>query len=524
MLRNYPSIFETIIKQCSSAKHIYQTHAFMVTTSLDKHNLLLGKFIQHCTTLGFFNYAYAVLKSHKQPDIYLYNTIIKSLLVSSPKQAILLYDQARLVGLNPDYYTFQFVLKAVVGENAGKKIHCQAVRNGLDVDDYVAVALIQMYSKRGFVSDARKVFDGMSVRNVVSWNAMIAGYAKVGDPDSALCLFEQMPEGGNEKSVITWTSVISGYAQASRPSEAISIFRRMQLQGVQPDEVAMLAALSASAQLGALQLGEWIHNYINTNKLCLTLPLANALIDMYAKSGNIRKAVEIFDNMENRSVVTWTTIIAGLALHGLAEEALEIFSCMERTDKVSPNSITLLAVLSACSHAGLVKLGRFYFDAMYPRYGIKPSIEHYGCMIDLLGRAGCLEEAQQLLKEMPFESNSAIWGSLIAASRIHGDVKLGEEALQHLLKMEPHNCGNYSHMCNIYSSLGKWKKAGMTRNMMRNTGVKKIAGRSCIDVNNRLDEFFAGDRSHPQSEMIYNLLHLVYGQFNIEATEDLTLK
>lgn len=519
MLQNYPNLFETIIKQCSSAKHMYQTHAYMLTTSLDKHNFILCKFIKLCSTLRLFNYACSVLKSHKQPDIYLYNTIIKSLLVCSPEQAIFIYDQARLIGLNPDSYTFPSVLKAVVREDTGKKIHCQAVRIGLDSYDYVAAALIQMYSKCGCVSDGRKVFDGIFVRGIASWNAMIAGYAKVGDPDSALCLFEQMPEGDTGKSVITWTSVISGYAQANRPSEAISIFRLMQLQGVQPDEIAMLAALSASAQLGALQLGEWIHNYIKNNKLCLTIPLANALMDMYAKSGNIQMAIEIFDNMENRSVVTWTAIISGLAMHGLATEALEIFHRMEKSNRVSPNSVTLLAVISACSHAGLVKLGRYYFGAMYPRYGIKPSIEHYGCMIDLLGRAGCLEDAQQLVKEMPFESNSSIWGSLLAASRIHGDIKLGEEALQHLLEMEPYNSGNYSHMSNIYSYLGKWKKAGMARNMMRSIGVKKIAGGSCIEVNNRLNEFVAGDRSHPQYDIIYNLLHLVYGHYS-EATED----
>ncbi|XP_074375178.1 pentatricopeptide repeat-containing protein At5g56310 [Apium graveolens] len=519
MIQNYPALFETIMKQCSSAKHMYQTHAYMLTTSLDKHSFILCNFIKLCSTLGLFNYACSVLKSHKQPDIYLYNTIIKSLLVCSPEQAILIYDQARLIGLNPDSYTFPFVLKAVVSESTGKKIHCQAVCNGWDSDDHVSAALIQMYSKCGCVWDGRKVFDGISLRGVASWNAMIAGYAKAGDPDSALYLFEQMPEG-ETGSVITWTSVISGYAQANRPSDAIRIFRRMQLQGVQPDEIAMLAALSAIAQLGALQLGEWIHHYIKNNKLCFTIPLANALMDMYAKSGNVQKAIEIFDNMENRSVVTWTTIIAGLAMHGLATEALEIFYRMEKNNRVSPNSVTFLAVISACSHAGLVKLGRYYFYAMYPRYGIKPNIEHYGCMIDLLGRAGYLEEAQKLVKVMPFESSSAIWGSLLAASRIHGDIKLGEESLQHLLKMEPHNSGNYSHMSNIYSSLGKWKKAGMTRKMMRSIGVKKIAGGSCIEANNRLNEFVAGDRSHPQSEIIYNLLHLVYGHFNSEATED----
>lgn len=330
---------------------------------------------------------------------------------------------------------------------------------------------------------------------------MVAGYAKVGDVDIAQDLFERMPE----RNVISWTAVVTGYSQTNRPGEAIAFFRRMQLEGVQPDEVTMLAALSACAHLGALEVGEWIHNYVDTHGLRKTIPLQNSLIDMYAKSGNINKAVEVFKSMKQRNVVTWTTIIAGLALNGLGREALEMFSRMERAE-IRPNRVTMLAVLSACSHVGLVETGCWYFNNMDLRYGIKPKIEHYGCMIDLLGRAGRLQEAVELLSRMPFEANGAIWGCLLAASRIHGNVYLGEIALQRLVKLEPHNSGNYSLLSNIYAALGRWNESGVMRKVMKDTGVKKIPGGSCIDVNDRVHEFSAGDKLHPQSDRIYELL------------------
>ncbi|GKE15158.1 pentatricopeptide repeat-containing protein, partial [Tanacetum coccineum] len=195
-------------------------------------------------------------------------------------------------------------------------------------------------------------------------------------------------------------------------------------------------------------------------------------------------------------VITWTTVIAGLALHGLGKEALDIFSRMEKS-RVKPNDVTLIAVLSACSHSGLVKSGRWYFNNLLKKYGIKPRIEHYGCMIDLLGRAGCLLEAQEVLKQMPFELNAAIWGSLLAASRLYKNVDLGQKALDHLVKLEPHNSGNFSLLSNLYAADGHWNESGSIRKAMRDNGVKKISGASCIEVNSRVHEFISGNGSHP---------------------------
>lgn len=525
------------------AKQLYESHGMMVRRGLDLDNLLLSRFIGASSALGLSDYAYSVFKHRIQmkpaggngPDIYLYNTMIKALCTPhycQPQDAILVYNNIQsLSHLRPDTYSFPFALKAVprlgliedqnqnqiqIQIQVGRQIHCQAIATGLHTHLHVSTALIQMYASCGCLPAARKLFDGMLLTTTSSssssWNAIIAAYAKAADLDTARQLFDRMPL--LHRNVISWTCLISGYARSDRPSEAIFFFRRMQLEGVEPDEVALLSVLSACARLGALELGEWIHNYIHkhTHRLCKnTLPLNNALIDMYAKSGNIRKATQVFKSMKHTSVVTWSSIISGLALHGLGREALQVFSLMERA-QIKPNDITFIALLSACSHVGSVEMGRWYFNIMHSRYGIKPKIEHYGCMIDLLGRSGCLQEAQELVAGMPFEASGAIWGSLLAASRIHGDVELAERSLQHLMAVEPHNSGNYTVLSNVYAGLGRWNESGMMRKVMRDTGVIKVPGGSSIEVNNRVHQFSAGDRLHPQSERIYKLLSLIIEQ------------
>ncbi|KAI9195895.1 hypothetical protein LWI28_019164 [Acer negundo] len=499
-----PHLF-TLLNQCSNIKHIHQTHAFIIFTGLDHDNLILTRFIDSCSSLRFSDYAFSVFTHHKPPpDIHLYNTMIKAL-SDSPSKAITLFNNIQATGLRPNNYSFPFALKAVVKLSAiemGRQIHCQTIQTGLDLDLHVLTALIRMYASCARISDARKLFDGLRnrIKHVTLWNAMVAAYAKVGDLNNALALFESM----TERNVISWTALISGYAQMDLPNEAITIFRKMQLQNVKPDEIAMLAALSACSRLGALELGVWIHNYINKHGLYTTVPLNNALIDMYAKSGKIGKALLVFENMKIKSVVTWTTMIAGLALHGLGREALDMFSRMEKA-RMKPNEITFIAILSACSHVGLVELGRYYFNIMKSRYEIEPRIEHYGCMIDLLSRAGYLQEAQQLLMKMPCEANAAIWGSLLAASNIYGDADLGECAMHHLIKLEPNNSGNYAILSNIYASLGRWKESGMLRKVMNDTGIKKMPGCSYVEVSNRVHEFIAGDMSHLDFDRIHQL-------------------
>ncbi|KAG8484932.1 hypothetical protein CXB51_021511 [Gossypium anomalum] len=508
-----------LLKHCSNLKHVETAHGFLVRTALHHDKLLLSQFIETCSSLGFSAYAHSVfsVNSQSHPHIYVFNTMIKGMtLCNSAFEALLVYKSIGRVGLRPDCYSFPFALKAVVDLRAmslGTQIHSQAICAGLESNVHVVSALIQMYSSSARISDARKVFDEMPLASVCSddvvvWMAMIAGYVKVGDPDTAMDLLSRMPRTQTNGAVlITWTSVIAGYAQMDRPDEAIAVFRKMQLENVVPDEIAMLAVLSACAQLGAfhIRLGECIHGYVKKRGFDQMVTLKNALIEMYSNSGNINNALHVFENMTRRTVISWTTIISALAFHGLGTQALDMFSRMEMV-QVKPNDITFIAVLSACAHVGLVDLGRYYFHAMKYRYGIQHEIQHYGCMIDLLGRAGYLAEALELVSEMPFQPNAAIWGSLLAASNIHGDAELGELALLHLVQLEPWNSGNYALLSNIYASAGRWDKSVMARKMMRDKGVRKMPGWSFIQVSTRTHEFIAGDTSHPQFDRIHGTL------------------
>ncbi|XP_062107846.1 pentatricopeptide repeat-containing protein At5g56310-like [Humulus lupulus] len=501
----------SFLRQCSSLKHIRQAHGFMVPTGLQNDNVVFAQFIQACSSLGYSTYAYLVFIHKKlKPNIYLYNTMINTL---SPSHAISLYNDIFFADLRPDTYSVPYVLKAVIRLSAvdvGRQIHCQAIGTGLDSDVCVGTSLVRMYSFCGCVLEARKVFDGMGVRDVALWNAMVTGYVKVADVDNAWRVFERMPE----RDLISWTSVIAGFAKMKRPKEAIMVFRRMQLENLEADEVTILAVLSACAHLGSVVLGERIHNYMQKRGFSRKLHLNNALIDMYAKSGNIRKALDVFQSMKERSVVTWTTMMSGLALHGLGREAIEMFSQMESA-LVKPNEITFIAILSACSHAGLVEMGRWFFNNMASRHGIQLKVEHYGCMIDLLGRAGYLQEACELVRGMPFQTNAAIWGSLLAASNIHGESDLGEHALQQLMMLEPQNSGSYTLLSNIYAASGSWDESGMIRKVMRDTGVKKMAGGSFIEINNRVHEFIAGDTSHSEFYKIFEVLYDIFNQLKI---------
>ncbi|KAK9724172.1 hypothetical protein RND81_05G053700 [Saponaria officinalis] len=501
---------------CSSLKHLYQLHGFLILTGFYNDDIIFSKLIETCSRVGLSDYGHFVFKRKYEPSIYVYNTMINSL--SSAKESLFLFKNIRVVGLIPDSYTFPFVLKAVnrlLDGSVAKQVHGQVIRSGFQQDIHVAIALVRVYSTSGCVEDARYVFDEIpKLDNVALWNAMLAGYAGVGDMDSAQQMFESM----KVKNVISWTSVISGYVHVKRPKEAIEIFQRMRGEGVELDEVALLAALSACADLGALELGKWIHRFIDQHRLHMTVSLCNALVDMYVKSGNINKALQVFERTTYKNVVSWTTIIVGLASHGLGREALEMFSRMERAG-TRPNEITFIGILSACSHVGLVELGLSYFNSMSCKYGVTPKIQHYGCIIDLLGRAGSLQEAEDLTRSMPFNANAAIWGSLLASARTHGDSSLATKALEQLSILEPTNSGNYTLLCNTYATLGEWNETRSVRKTMRSSRLKKLPGGSFIEVNGCIHNFVAGIITNPDAKVIDQVLWDIYQQCKMEKDE-----
>eukprot|EP01018_Ginkgo_biloba_P004471 Gb_13863 [translate_table: standard] len=457
--------------------------------------------------------------------------------------------QMLFAGVKPNSNTIAGVLQVCTDLAAlrnGKEIHGYAMRSGFESDVFVGSALVDMYGKCGSINNARSWFDKMSERNVVTWNSMIAGYALSGRVDDALKLFGQMQLAGVKLDIITWNTMIAGYAQNGHGSEALKLLYQMQLAGmkpnvvswtaviagcaqnghseealrlfqqmqvarVKPNSVSTASVLPACANLAALEQGKEIHGYSIRSEFELDVFVGTALVDMYANGGNIKDACQIFDKMSERNVATWNAMIAGHAIHGHGEDALVIFHQMLQ-EGMKPDSITFTSVLSACSHAGLLDEGWQYFDSMSQDHHITPNLEHYACMVDLLGRGGYLDEAWDFIHSMPLEPDISIWGALLNACRIHHNIDLGERASAHLFQLEPENAGNYILLANIYALAGRWDDIIILREVMKDRGVKKRLGWSWIRVKDKVHAFVVGDRSHPQMDKIHARLQSLAGQ------------
>ncbi|KAJ4712422.1 Pentatricopeptide repeat [Melia azedarach] len=336
-------------------------------------------------------------------------------------------------------------------------------------------------------------------RSVKLMTAVIDMYAKCGHVDKARRLFEQM----DKKDVVAWSAMISGYSQARRCKEALDVFHDMQMANVEPNEVTMVSVLSCCAVLGALETGKWVHLYAKKKRLELTVTLGTALMDFYAKCGLIESAVEVFKKMPLKNVFSWTVLIQGLANNGQGKKALDFYYLM-REKSIKPNDVTFIGVLSACSHVGMVDEGREFFVSMNRDFGIEPRVEHYGCLVDILGRAGLIEEAYQFIKNMPIPPNAVIWRTLLAACRAHKNVEVGEESLENLVQLEPMHSGDYILLSNIYASVDRWEDALRVRNEMREKGIKKTPGCSLIELDGEIYEFFAEDNGCPHSKEVYD--------------------
>lgn len=335
--------------------------------------------------------------------------------------------------------------------------------------------------------------------NVKLMTAVVDMYAKCGHVDKARRLFEQM----NRKDVVAWSAMISGYSQARRCKEALGVFHDMQMANVVPNEVTMVSVLSCCAVLGALETGKWVHLYVKKKRMELTITLGTALMDFYAKCGLIENAVEVFKKMPLKNVFSWTVLIQCLASNGQGERALETYYIM-REKNIEPNDVAFIAVLSACSHVGMVDEGRELFVSMSRDFDLEPRMEHYGCMVDILGRAGLVEEAYQFIKNMPIPPNPVIWRTLLAACRAHKNVKVGEESLKNLVTLEPMHSGDYILLSDIYASVGRCEDALRVMNQMREQGIKKTPGCSLIELDGEIYEFLAEDNMCPYFKEVYD--------------------
>eukprot|EP01018_Ginkgo_biloba_P011243 Gb_34299 [translate_table: standard] len=576
--------FPFVLKACATLSALQEgkeIHYHILKMGFDSDAFVGTALIDMYAKCGSIDFARQLFDKMSRRSVVSWNAMIAGYAQNGhANEALKLFHQMQLSEVTPDPVTIVTVLPAcasLADVKQGKDIHEYIIKNKFESDLSVTNSLVAMYSKCGSIDIAHELFDKMSRRDVVSWNAMIAGYTQNGRSNEALALYHQMQisnvipnrativsvlpacadlgalQQGKDihkfiiknrleshlsvgcslitmyakcgtveiarqifdkmpkSDVVPWNAMIAGYSQRGHASEAFILFHQMQLTDVKPDSITMVSVLLACAHLAALQQGKVIHAYIFRNGFDSDVIVGTALVDMYAKCGSIVIAQHLFDKMPEKNVVTWSAIIAGYGTHGHGEDALALFSKMLCTG-TQPDHITFNSVLCACSHAGLVDKGWQYFECMERDYCITPRVSHYACMVDLLGRAGHLDEAYDFIKKMPLKPNASVWGALLGACRIHCNVELGEQVAEHLFDLEPKDAGNYVLLSNIYAAAGRWDDVAKVRSTMKDRRLKKTPGYSLIEVNNKVHSFLVGDRSHPHSEKIYAILEILSKQ------------
>ncbi|CAH9125754.1 unnamed protein product [Cuscuta epithymum] len=404
----------------------------------------------------------------------------------------------------------------------GFQIHGLVLQLGHICDVFLSNSIITMYSRFGCTYAARSAFDAMISKDIVSWNSLIScyvqggrleeayelfvkapekdvvswttllmGFTKKGLIEKGLTLFKRMPE----KDVIAWSSMISGFVHNAAYEEAFCLFVQMIKSSVRPNPITLCSMLSASAGLAVLSQGLQIHAHVL--KMCLEFDLLiqSSLISMYSKCGSVNDAYRIFISVKEPNICIFNAMIIGFSQNGLGNEALHLFKELEGKGEM-PNAITLLGVLLACTHSGMVEEGWNYFKSMMSLYMIEPELDHYAIMVDILGKAGLLDEAMSLIKSMPLEPHSGVWGALLSSSRTHLRPDLAKVAAEHIYRLEPSNSAPYVALSDMYSFMGQKTDEEQVRLAKRLIGIKKSPGCSWILLKNSVNVFLSGDTSH----------------------------
>lgn len=516
------------VQELCTLNEAEQILAFVTKTGLRNHPDVVAKLIYYSaiSSSGCLKFAESIFEVTSMDNPFICDTMIRAYCKSVfPIRAVSLYNRMHRFDVETNSYSYTFVLRACAkvlwcteedtlfyGPTMWRKvaeIHCRLFKTWFSDNHFVQNSLIYTYSQCGLLDIARKIFDelpnksvttlntmicaydrvndfgsadlilqSMPKKDVVSWNTLIARYLKLKDIESAKTAFEEMPV----RDSISWNSMIAGYVRIKNYDEALRLFRQMQIANVEATEITLISVLGACAETGALDMGRKIHKSLKQKQIKIEGFLGNALVDMYAKSGNLGWAWEVFNELSLKHVSSWNAMIVGLAAHGFSDEALELFAKMENSREGTPNRVTFIGVLSACSHKGLVDEGRRYFGLMKKEYSIVPDVKHYGCMVDLLSRWGFLTEAHYLINTMPFEANAVIWRTLLGACRIHGNVEFAEESFQHLAEMKQLGDGDYVLLSNIYAESERWEDVERVRNDMVRLQMLKKPGASLIDM------------------------------------------
>ncbi|KAL3813754.1 hypothetical protein ACJIZ3_015022 [Penstemon smallii] len=457
--------------------------------------------------------------------------------------------------------------------------HAQIIHSGLQSDTLTSNMLINLYSKCGLLNYARKVFDKMRIRSVVSWNTLIGAYTQNGNGELALKLFVWMLREGSEfsefalssvlcacatkvlpveskqlhafatktsmdsnafvgtalvdvyakchvikdafevfesmpeKSDVTWSSMMSGFVENELYEEALILFRRAQRTDVKTNMFIISSVLCACASLAALIEGNQVHGVVFKTGFGANAYIVSALVDVYAKCGNIRDSHSVFANAEEKNVVLWNTMISGFARHARSLEAMILFEKMQQMF-LYPNEVTYVSILSACAHMGLAENGRKYFNMMKEEHNLLPNVFHYSCMVDILGRTGQIDEAKDLIDKMPFEATASMWGSLLGSCRVYRNVELGEIAAKKLFEIEPNNAGNHVLLSNIYAANGRWDDVAASRKLLKESEAKKERGKSWIEIKDKVHSFMVGESTHPRIAEIYSRLDKLFKEMH----------
>ena len=482
--------FAIALKACAdfgALNYGREIHAKTMKKGFNESSFVANTLATLYNKCGKLVYGMRLFEKMRTQDVVSWTTIITTLVqMGQEEHAIEAFMKMKESDVSPNEYTFAAIISGVANlaiTECGEQLHAHVLRIGLVDSLSVANSIITMYSKCGQLTSASMVFHGMTRRDIVSWSTIIAAYSQ------------------------------GGYGE-----EAFEYLSWMRREGPKPNEFAFASVLSVCGSLAILEQGKQLHAHVLSIGLEHTAMIQSALINLYSKCGSIKDASKIFNVAENEDIVSWTAMINGYAEHGCSQKAIDLFVKIH-TGGLKPDSVTFIGVLTACSHAGLVDLGFHYFNLMINEYRINPSKEHYGCMIDLLCRAGRLNDAERMIKSMPFQRDDVVWSTLLRACRIHGDVDRGIRAAEEILKLDPNCAGTHITLANIYASKGRLSESANVRKIMKSKGVIKEPGWSWIKVKNLLSAFVAGDQSHPQGEDIYCMLDLLASRTEIAIQE-----
>ncbi|XP_073005565.1 pentatricopeptide repeat-containing protein At2g29760, chloroplastic-like [Typha latifolia] len=472
---------------------------------------------------GFSEGAREVFKELQGKDVISWTSLIKAYVnCRLPRDALQVLREMLFSGQRPNSVTLSTILP-VCSElkllDIGREIHCFTLRNGLVNDIFVNSGLVDMYANCLSTREARIIFDSIKDKDAISWIVILAAYFHAGECEEALKLFAWMKSQNAAVTSASWNCMISGLAQNGRAEQAFEVFNKMQELGFKPNQVTIACILPACINTESLRGGKEIHGYVFRHLFVEDMMVVTSIVFMYAKCGDLDKSRQVFSQMRRKDIIAWNTIIFANSMHGFGDQALSLFHELLESG-IKPNSQTFTGVLSGCSHSQLVNEGRAVFDSIKD-HGLVPDAEHYACMVDVLGRSGYLEEAYQLIQNMPMDPTASAWGALLASCRVYKNVQLGKIAAEHLFEIEPENPGNYVLLSNMLVTAKMWDDAAkirvLMRDKMRDRGIVKLPGCSWIQIKGKVYNFVKGDNKNVQRDEIYGFLRRVAEKMKLEG-------